>query len=128
MLLEMDDNPVVDEASVPTWRYPDRPSAGRFEGIAQGSDVSFFVVDAAPGDGPALHRHPYSETFVVQAGQVRFQVGERALDAAAGAVLVVPAGAAHGFLSLGPENLRMVAIHAAPRMETAWVDGDDESV
>ena len=124
MLVESE-NPVVEAQSVPSWRYPDRPSAGRFEGVAQGSDVSFFVVDAAPGDGPALHRHPYSETFVVQAGEGRFQVGDRAIDACAGAVLVVPAGTPHGFHAVGADHLRMVAIHASPRMETAWVDGDD---
>ena len=30
----------------------------RFEGERYGSSVSFFLVTAEPGQGPALHRHP----------------------------------------------------------------------
>jgi mannose-6-phosphate isomerase-like protein (cupin superfamily) len=109
-------------APLPSWRYPDRPTAGSFEGAAHGSDVSFFVVDAAPGEGPALHRHPYSETFVLQAGRARFRLGEESIDAAAGEVVVVPPETAHGFRALGPERLRLVSVHAAPRMQTTWLD------
>jgi mannose-6-phosphate isomerase-like protein (cupin superfamily) len=34
----------------------------------------------------------------------------------------VPAQTPHGFKSLGPERLKLVAIHAAPRMETTWLE------
>jgi quercetin dioxygenase-like cupin family protein len=108
--------------TLPSWRYPDRPDAGSFEGADHGSDVSFFVVDAAPGDGPKLHRHPYSETFVVQAGRARFQLGDDSIDAAAGDVVVVPPETAHRFHALGPERLRLVSIHAAAKMETTWLE------
>jgi hypothetical protein len=30
----------------------------RFEGEQFGADVSFFLVDNDPGEGPDLHRHP----------------------------------------------------------------------
>jgi hypothetical protein len=73
-----DKNAMSDGAggSLPSWRATAGGSAGRFEGAPYGSDVSFFVVDAALGDGPALHRHPYSETFVVQeAGRSRLWRG-----------------------------------------------------
>ena len=40
-----------------------------FEGRPYGGGVSVFLVDAAPGEGPALHLHPYSETWVVHAGK-----------------------------------------------------------
>ena len=46
------------------------PSPGgtvRFEGEPFGSSVSFFLVDNEPGAGPDLHRHPYSETWIVRA-------------------------------------------------------------
>jgi quercetin dioxygenase-like cupin family protein len=108
--------------SLPSWRATTGDSSGRFEGAPYGSDVSFFVVDAAPGDGPALHRHPYSETFVVQSGRARFEVGGRPVEAVAGDVLVAAPGTAHAFRALGPERLQMVAIHAAPRMETTWLE------
>ena len=31
-----------------------------FEGEEYGSGVSFFLVHNQPGEGPDLHRHPYS--------------------------------------------------------------------
>ena len=108
--------------TLPSWPYPDRPRAGSFEGAEHGSEVSFFVVDAAPGKGPRLHTHPYSETFLVQAGRGSFRRGERSIEAAAGDVVVVPADTPHGFQSLGPENLRLVAIHASPHVETHWLE------
>ncbi len=107
---------------LPSWRAVAGDSTGRFEGAPYGSDVSFFVVDAAPGDGPALHRHPYSETFVVQVSHARFEVGGWPIEAVAGDVLVVAPGTAHAFRALGPEHLQMVAIHAASRMETTWLE------
>ena len=90
--------------SLPSWRTTAGGSAGRFEGASYGSDVSFFVVDAAPTDGPALHRHPYSETFVVQASHARFEVGGWPLEAVAGDVHVLAPGTAHAFRALGPEH------------------------
>jgi quercetin dioxygenase-like cupin family protein len=111
-----------NENSVTSWRSAPGPSAGSFEGATHSSDVSFFVVDAAPGEGPGLHRHPYSETFVVLAGRVRFEVDGRPIAAAEGDVVVAPPGTAHGFRSLGPERLRLVAVHAAPRMDTTWLE------
>ena len=108
--------------SLPSWRAAAGDTTGRFEGAPYGSEVSFFVVDAAPGNGPALHRHPYSETFVVQGGRGRFEVGGRPVEAAAGDVLVVPPATAHAFRALGPERMRMAAIHAASRMQTTWLE------
>jgi quercetin dioxygenase-like cupin family protein len=108
--------------SLPSWRAAAGDRAGRFEGAPYGSDVSFFVVDAAPGKGPALHRHPYSETIVVQAGRARFEVDGRLVEAVAGDALVVAPGTAHAFCALGPERLQMVAIHAASRMEMTWLE------
>jgi quercetin dioxygenase-like cupin family protein len=109
-----------------SWLVPGQERGGRFEGDGHGSAVSFFVVDAAPGESPGLHHHPYSETFAVLAGRGRFEVGGRTVEAAAGDALVVPPGTAHGFQATGPERLRLVAIHAAPRMQTTWLgDGPD---
>jgi quercetin dioxygenase-like cupin family protein len=113
---------VPGEAALPSWRYAPGAEAGRFEGEPYGSEVSFFVVDAPAGEGPALHRHPYSETFVVLAGRARFELGESTIVAGAGDVAVAPAGTAHGFSSIGPERLRMVTIHAAATMETTWLE------
>jgi mannose-6-phosphate isomerase-like protein (cupin superfamily) len=107
---------------MPSWRTDPDKTSGSFEGAEHGSPVSVIVVDAAPGEGPSLHRHPYPETFVVQAGRGRFELDGRGVEAGAGDIVVVPAEAEHGFRSLGPERLRLVAIHAAPSFETRWSD------
>ena len=108
--------------SLPSWRRPAGRTGGEFEGEEHGSQVSFFVVDNEPGRGPDLHRHPYSETFVVLAGSGRFHRDGEEIEAAAGDVVVVEPGQAHGFKATGDERLEMVAIHAAPRFDTEWVE------
>src|SRR4051794_18829892 len=115
------ENVTGSQGSLPSWRRGPGASSGSFEGAGHGSEVSLFVVDAAPGAGPSLHRHPYSETFVVLGGRGRFELDGRQVEAAEGDVVVAPAEAAHGFTSLGPENLRLVNVHAAPKMETTWL-------
>jgi quercetin dioxygenase-like cupin family protein len=87
-----------------------------------GVPVSLFIIDRPPGSGPALHRHPYPELFVVHAGQAEFEVDGERVRAAAGDLAIAPAGAAHRFVNVGPEPLRMTAIHTAARMETEWLE------
>jgi quercetin dioxygenase-like cupin family protein len=84
--------------------------------------ISLFIIDRPPGSGPALHRHPYPEVFVVHAGQAEFEVDGERLGATAGDVAIAPAGAAHKFVNVGTESLRMTAIHTAARMETEWLE------
>ena len=38
-----------------------------------------FVNTARDGDGPAMHQHPYSETFILQTGQALFSIGDTTL-------------------------------------------------
>jgi quercetin dioxygenase-like cupin family protein len=97
--------------------------ASRFEGKDHGATVSFFVSRFAPGEGPALHRHPYEETFIVEEGRATFAVDGKTIEARAGQVVVVPAGAAHGFVNSGPAILRQVSIHPSDRMIQEWVEG-----
>jgi quercetin dioxygenase-like cupin family protein len=88
----------------------------RFLGERHGSSVSFFIVDGREGTGPGPHTHPYDETFIVLEGGATFTVDGRDVEAASGTVIVVPAGAVHGF-TIGPEGMRSVNIHPRPRME-----------
>jgi len=113
--------PEKTEARLPSWRYPDRPTAGRFEGAEHASEVSFHVIDMTDGQGPDLHTHPYSETFVLLEGRGRFALGEEWIEAEAGQVVVAPAGTPHGFKAMGQERLKAITIHAAPAMDTTWV-------
>jgi quercetin dioxygenase-like cupin family protein len=95
---------------------PTGSTTSRFDGADHGSQASFYVSRDVPGSGPDLHTHPYTETFVIEAGQVRFTVGDEVIDVAAGDVLVVPADTAHGFTCIGSEAMRSVNIHAAAPM------------
>jgi quercetin dioxygenase-like cupin family protein len=88
---------------------------GRFEGGEHGSSVSFYIGTFDAGTGPGLHRHPYDETFIVEAGSATFTVGDETLELGAGQIAVVPAGTPHKFVS--GEGFRLISITPAERME-----------
>ena len=96
-----------------------QPSPGgtiTFEGEAFGSGVSFFLVHNQPGEGPDLHRHPYSETWIVRSGRSRFSADGDELEAGPGDIIVVGANTPHKFKNAGDERLDIVCIHASPKM------------
>ena len=97
------------------------PTTHRMEGHEYGAGVSFFLVDYPPGRGNDLHRHPYAEVFVVEAGEALFSVDGNDVPASEGDVVVVPAGTAHRFEAAGVVHLRMTCIHAAGTMESEWL-------
>jgi mannose-6-phosphate isomerase-like protein (cupin superfamily) len=95
------------------------PSPGgtvTFEGETHGSGVSFFLVDNVPGAGPDLHKHPYSETWVVRSGTARFTADGEEIEAGPGDILVVGSETPHKFKNAGAGRLEIVCIHASPRM------------
>jgi quercetin dioxygenase-like cupin family protein len=94
---------------------------GRFEGREHGSSVSFFVGTFEAGTGPRLHRHPYDETFIVEAGSATFTVGDETLELAAGQIAVVPANTAHRFVS--GDGFRLISISPSDHMEQENLDG-----
>jgi mannose-6-phosphate isomerase-like protein (cupin superfamily) len=96
-----------------------QPSPGgtiTFEGEPYGSGVSFFLVHNEPGAGPDLHRHPYSETWIVRSGTARFTADGHDVDAGPGDIVVVGAETPHKFKNAGTGRLDIVCIHASPRM------------
>ena len=95
---------------------------GEFQGYRHGAGVSLIVVDAPPGGGPKLHRHPYEEVFVVQEGIATFTAGEETTEVRGGQVVVVPAGVAHRFVNSGTGRLRQVDVHASERFVTEWLE------
>jgi mannose-6-phosphate isomerase-like protein (cupin superfamily) len=99
-------------------------SVGGFEGIGDdiGARVSVIAVDAAPGAGPALHRHPYEEVFVLLEGEATFTLGDATRLARAVEIVVAPADVPHAFRNTGSDRLRQVDIHVNPRVETEWLD------
>jgi mannose-6-phosphate isomerase-like protein (cupin superfamily) len=105
---------------------PSEPHSHEFVGADHG-DVPFSIilVHARPGVGPKLHRHPYSEVFVVESGRATFQIGEEQLQVEGGRVVVSPPGEAHGFTNTGTTELRLVSIHGADQFRTEWLEGLD---
>ncbi|ACQ78708.1 Cupin 2 conserved barrel domain protein [Beutenbergia cavernae DSM 12333] len=98
----------------------------RFEGEGYGSGISYFHVENEPGQGPDAHVHPYSETWVVLAGTAHMRTADGETLAHAGDVVVVGPDTAHAFRAAGTETLRMMCIHASPRIQQEFL-ADDES-
>jgi len=96
-----------------------------FEGTDHGAGISFFLVDSAPGRGPRLHRHPYEEVFIVREGRATFRLGDDAVEAEPGDVVVAPAGTPHGFTNSGSGQLRLVAVHESPEFVTEWLEPEE---
>ena len=96
--------------------------ANEVQGHNHNATVSIIVIDAPPGSGPKLHRHPYEEVFVIQHGSVTFTAGDETIEARGGQVVVVPAGVAHKFTNSGTGRLRQVDLHASGRFVTEWLE------
>jgi mannose-6-phosphate isomerase-like protein (cupin superfamily) len=98
--------------------------AREFRGNEHGGlPISFLIVEAQPGRGPALHRHAYDEILIVQEGRARVTVGDEELELGPGDIAVVPAGVSHRFVNVGDGPLKQVDIHLSPRFVTEWLDG-----
>lgn len=97
------------------------PWRGALDGLAIAGPVTVLAYGTDKlGEGPRLHVHPYDETFVVIEGRGRFFVGDTVIDAAAGEVVLGPAGVPHRFENLGPGRLQTIDIHHSPR----WIQTD----
>ena len=76
--------------------------------------VSLILIDAEPGRGPRLHRHPYETVFVVLEGKGTFTVGDEEREVAAGEIAIIPAGSPHQFVSADGGRLRQIDVHVSP--------------
>jgi mannose-6-phosphate isomerase-like protein (cupin superfamily) len=96
---------------------PHRGMSHQFIGAEHDTTACAYLVDAPPGLGPPLHRHPYDKIAFIQSGLARWTVEGEEFDAGAGEILVVKAGEAHRFRSVGPEPLIQIDFHHGPRFE-----------
>ena len=88
----------------------------------EGVGFTFIVLDAAPGEGPKLHRHAYPEVLIVLEGEMTATVDGETGRVEAGSIVIVSAGAAHKFVNSGPGRLRQVDIHASDHFITEWLE------
>jgi mannose-6-phosphate isomerase-like protein (cupin superfamily) len=87
-----------------------------------GVGVSIIFVDAPPGRGPRLHKHPYEEIFVLLEGEATFRAGDQELRATAGDIVIMPPETPHAFTSSGSGRLRQIDIHVSPAFRTEWLE------
>ena len=104
-----------DEVSAPSTRTVE------LEGEPYNAGISVILVDNDPGQGPALHVHPYPETWIVRSGRALMRAGDKEIAAGPGDIVVVERDTPHGFRNPGPTRLEIVCIHAAERMVTKWL-------
>jgi mannose-6-phosphate isomerase-like protein (cupin superfamily) len=86
-----------------------------------GVGACVIFVDAAPGQGPKLHRHPYVELLIVLEGRATFNDGSSTREVGVGEMAVVDAGQSHSFVNSGEGRLRQIDIHLSPRFVTEWL-------
>ena len=87
-----------------------------------GIGFTFLIVDAGPGEGPALHTHPYAEVLIVLEGTARATVGDDVAEVSAGDIVVIPPDTVHGFTNVGSGRLRQIDIHDSDHFVTRWLE------
>ena len=91
-------------------------------GEDHGASISLILDESEPGQGPRLHRHAYDETWVIQEGNISFQVGEKRLKAGPGDIAIIPPGVPRKFTNGGPGRSKIVCIHASPTIVGEWLE------
>ena len=84
--------------------------------------VCLILVDAPPGRGPSLHRHPYAELFIVQEGEATFTADGTEQAVGPGSLVVVPPDTPHKFVATGDSQLRMTSIQPSSSFSTEWLE------
>jgi quercetin dioxygenase-like cupin family protein len=95
---------------------------GNLKGADHGATISVILDHSDPGQGPRLHRHPYDETWVVEEGNLTFQLHDTRHRVGPGDIVIAPPGAPHKFTNDGPGRSKLVCIHASPTFETEWLE------
>ena len=86
-----------------------------FIGENHDAPISAYIVNAKPGQGPPLHKHPYVEVAFTLEGCATITVGDEQHEVRAGGIVVIPAETPHRFVNSGDTTLRQIDIHASPK-------------
>jgi mannose-6-phosphate isomerase-like protein (cupin superfamily) len=93
-----------------------------------GIPACVIFVDAEPGRGPGLHKHPYAELFFVLEGEATFSDGAAERIVGPGEVVIVPPEEPHAFVNSGSGRLRQIDVHLNGRFVTDWLERADGAV
>jgi mannose-6-phosphate isomerase-like protein (cupin superfamily) len=85
-----------------------------------GIGICVIFVDARPGEGPSLHRHPYEEIFITLEGEATVTSNEQEFQIGPGDIVIVPPHTPHAFTNSGSVPLRQIDIHVSPTFSTEW--------
>lgn len=97
---------------------PFRGFSHRFVGADQGDVAACcYFVNAPPGKGPVLHRHPYDKIAIVQSGRALWTVEGAEFEVGEGEMLVVKDGEAHKFRNVGDSPLVQFDVHLGRQFE-----------
>jgi mannose-6-phosphate isomerase-like protein (cupin superfamily) len=86
-----------------------------------GIGLCVIFLDAAPGEGPSLHRHPYEEIFITLEGEATVVADDQEFRVGSGDIVIVPPHTAHAFTNSGSTPLRQIDIHVSPTFNTEWL-------
>ena len=75
-----------------------------------------------PGTGAPTHHHAVEEVLTVLEGAAEVWLNEQRRTLQSGQSLIVPAGAAHGFINVGSTPLHLQFVLASPIFEAAYED------
>jgi quercetin dioxygenase-like cupin family protein len=89
--------------------------------------LTVFEQECAPNHGAPSHIHAVEEVLRVLAGRAEVWVNEDRATLDAGCLVIIPAGAVHGFTNIADEPLRILAILAAPIFEAHYTDDGRDS-
>ena len=102
---------------------PEDPELNGVEGRRVGLPVSLIRMSTdREGAGPALHRHPYQEVFLIHRGEALFTIADETFVGHGGQVYVAPAFVPHRFRKIGASRLEMTNVHASDVFITEWLD------
>ncbi|MDQ2691350.1 MAG: cupin domain-containing protein [Chloroflexota bacterium] len=100
-----------------------KPSGGQvaiFNGFEHEANLSFFIVQFAPGNGPQKHCHPYEETFILLEGEIEAIIDDQMQVIGKEKIVIIPAGSWHEFKVCSDGPVSMINIHPVPKMITEW--------
>lgn len=105
------------------WEAPAGSGAGEIELGTFGAAISVIQISTEiVGEGPRLHKHPYTEVFIVRRARALYTIGDTTIEAEAGQILIAPPNMPHKFENLGPDRLESTDIHLAGAFETVWLE------
>ena len=109
------------ECQVEVWR--DGVETRMYASAATGArQLTVFEQWCAPGHGAPSHIHAVEELLRIVAGEAEVWVDEDRERVTAGANVLIPAGAIHGFRNTGDGTLQVLAILAEPIFEARYLD------